>query len=67
MPMRVHIDVNEFRVVCPNPLDEFPRYIIALQVGNGADVIAKLHPSDIYKLIEQLQRAVKATKLRERL
>ena len=67
MPMRVHMNVNEFRVKIPDPTDEYPRYTLILKVGNGADVIAELHPADLDKLVKALVTARKTKIRRDRL
>jgi len=54
VPMRVYLNVNEYRVQLPNLTDEYPRYTLELKVGNGADVIAKLTPGDLDGLIRAL-------------
>ena len=54
MPMRVYLNVNEIRVQLPKPTDEYLRYTLELKVGNGADVLAELYPSDLDKLIKAL-------------
>ena len=58
MPMRVYLNVNEFRVKLPDPDDEYPRYTLELKVGNGADVFAELYPSQLENLIKTLQTAL---------
>ncbi len=67
MPMRVYLNVNEFRVQLPNPTDEYPRYILELKVGNGADVLAELYPSQLDGLVKALVVARESNLRRKRL
>ena len=67
MPMRVYMNVNEIRVQLPNPTDEYPRYTLELKVGNGADVLAELYPSDLDKLVKALVVARESNIRRKRL
>jgi len=59
------MDINHFRVKLPHPTDEFPRYTLVLQVGNGADVIAKIYPQDLDELVKKLVEAIESKKRRD--
>ena len=65
--MRVYMNVNEYRVQLPNLTDEYPRYTLILQVGNGADVIAELTQSDLDGLVRALVVARESNIRRKRL
>ncbi len=67
MPMRVYMNVNEYRVQLPNLTDEFPRYTLELKVGNGADVLAELTQSDLDGLVRALVVARESNIRRKRL
>lgn len=67
MPMRVYMNVNEYRVRLPNLTDEYPRYTLELKVGNGADVIAELTQGDLDGLIRALVVARESNIRRKRL
>ena len=67
MPMRVYMNVNEYRVRLPDPTDEYPRFILELKVGNGADVIAELYPADLDGLVRALVVARESNIRRKRL
>ncbi len=67
MPMRVYLNINEYRVQLPNLTDEYQRYILELKVGNGADVIAELTPGDLDGLIRALVVARESNIRRSRL
>ena len=67
MPMRVYLNVNEYRVQLPNPTDEYPRYTLELKVGNGADVFAELTSSDLDGLVKALVVARESNIRRSRL
>ena len=67
MPMRVYLNVNEYRVRLPDLTAEYPRYTLELKVGNGADVLAELTPSDLDGLVRALVVAREANLRRKRL